>query len=166
MINSNIIFIGLFAAIVLTGCRIAKPTVISEMSTDSLTISANTSIGVCYDSIIISEKTGILTDEKVEFVEGGGSVFISDDGALYMSGVAAVSSSRIKSSERKEETKSMDMQAHSKDSVVAANLATSYSESKPTVVSGTGGWRKKYVVVALVVLIILILVTKIRKKYI
>lgn len=163
MVKSNTILFGLFAAIVLTGCRTAKPTVMSEASMDSLTISTNTSIGVRHDSIIISEKTERLTDEKVEFMEGGGSVVLSDDGTLYMSGVAAVRSSRLKSSERKEESKSQNVKTQSNDSVVTTNRSILYSESKYTASDAGGCRRFKAAIVAFIILNLIAILIRLRR---
>lgn len=166
MYSLNKIFFVLLAAILMSGCRTAKPTAVSEASTDSLAISANTSLFISHDSVIILEKTGMMTDEKVEFVEEGGYVFVSADGILSMAGVAAVRSSRLKSYGRKEVAESLDMQAQSNDSVVAANRETSYIETKPKVSTASNGRKMKLAALVLLCIVIIILISKLNRNLI
>lgn len=123
------IIFTLLAAILLTGCRTARPTVMSEESTDSVKIFTNTSLSISHDSIIISENIEMLTDEIVKFVEGGGSISVSFDGSLVMSGVASVHSSTNRASSAVEENVSSNIETQRKDSLSISRNEESFSDT-------------------------------------
>lgn len=155
--------IALLACVMLVGCHTAKPTSVSEVVSDSLSISIESASSLCYDSVSISDESRTLVYDSVRFVEGGGSVSVSADGSLLLSGVAEVRSSRLKSSVKRDEGKYLSHRYRSKDSVAEIRHAESVSQQNTDSVSAWSGWKSKASIMALILLMLLILVPRIKR---
>lgn len=157
------IILSLIAAIILIGCRSAKPTSSYEILADSVAISADSTFSLRQDSASISDKARIMTDNKINFVEGGGAIFISSDGSVALSGVAGVRYFNSSNSERRKTKGSLNVQSHTKDSIAFSHQSTSHAETRHMVSSVGLGWKLKIAFVSLFVLMILIVIAKCRK---
>lgn len=149
-------------AMLLSGCRSAKPTIASETMADSVSVSAVSSIDLYQDSVIKKEKTKIQTDEVVEFVEGGGFVSISADGSVEMSGVANVKSSGLNYSVSDTESQTFKLHCRSKDSITESHSGTAFSESRQTGSAVKCGIKPFLGIAIFLIFLIMILVAKLK----
>ena len=157
------IILGLLAFLLMSGCHTAKPTAVSEIVSDSLSISIESASSLCYDSVSISDESRFLVYDSVRFVDGGGSVAMSADGSLLLSGVAEVRSSRLKSSVKRDEGKCLSHRYQSKESVAEMRHTESVSQQSPFSSSPWHSWKSKVIIAALILLIILFLAPKMKK---
>lgn len=151
------------AGIMLVGCHTAKPSAVSAAVSDSLSISIESASSVNHDSVSISDESMTLAYDSVGFVDGGGTVSVSADGSLFLSGVAEIRSSRLRSSVKIDEGKSLSEQFLSKESVEEVSHAESVSEQNSASVSAWRGWKSKVAIAALILLMALVLVPKIKR---
>lgn len=154
------IILCLLAAILLAGCRSSRPTVVYEVSADSLSVSEYTFFSVIKDSISVSAEIMNRINDTVEFVDGGGCVSVSSDGSLIMSGVANVKSSRLNSSASRAESQSLELQYQSKDSITETHCGTTFSESRPNGSTGKLGIKPFLGIAVILIFLVMIFIAR------
>ena len=151
------IMFTLLVVILLSGCRTARQSVMSEASVDSEKIFTNTSLSINHDSIIISEVSMEKTSGIVKFVEGGGLISVTSDGSLVMAGVASMHSSANRASSAVAENVSSDFEIQSKDSLSVSSKKESHSESKANISSPHIPLKKIGLTFFLIILLLVII---------
>lgn len=106
----------LLAALTMTGCRTAKPTAetyevkeIAETTTDSSSM-------MRFDSVSVAKESECREWKTLRFVEGGGCVTVDSAGAVSISGVTAIRTSRLGRASAKAELRSLELQNQTKKS--------------------------------------------------
>lgn len=150
---------------ILTSCRSSKPTTTFQAVNDSLTFSTDASLSLSHDSVIISENTEVLTDEIVEFVEGGGAIYVTSDGSLVINGVASLHSSGSRAYSDVKENVSSEILTHRKNSLSTTKNKESHSEIKvkDSVTRSSLKWSGILSAIIFLVLIVMLL-RRIRRK--
>lgn len=99
----------LLAALPMTGCRTAKPTAetyevkeIAETTTDSSSM-------MRFDSVSVAKESECREWKTLRFVEGGGCVTVDSAGAVRISGVTTIRTSRLESVSAKAELSSSEL---------------------------------------------------------
>lgn len=99
----------LLAALTMTGCRTAKPTAetyevkeIAETTTDSSSM-------MRFDSVSVAKESECREWKTLRFVEGGGCVTVDSAGAVSISGVTTIRTSRLESVSAKAELRSSEL---------------------------------------------------------
>lgn len=151
-------------AILLIGCRSAKPEVTSEIVADNVAVSGASSFRLHHDSSSISDKVRIMSEDKINFVEGGGAILLSSDGSVSLSGVAMVKYSNSRTSDRRKTKDSFTKQSQTNDSIAVSHQSVLHTETRPAVSSGKFGWKLKIALVLIILLIIKMMISKIRRN--